>query len=459
MKKASKSIIILIPFIVFIVMMCMDDNLIINNCQSLIYLPLFFGIISIIFIDNIKRIFDKISYTLIYSLFFIRLVLIPLITCFVDIENLDIHIYAENQFLTVFLLIYEFFFVMLISYIYYKKNKYNKEEKKQYAIDKEVKNSYFILAWILGIIFCVILFRYPNLKHYFKFLLDKSSVQTSIESYKNTLEIEKSVPSIVYLLFKYIFFVLYFLVPFLIINRIKNTKLKNKNKVLCSLIVIFITGCITTTDDKAISVFVSIALLMIIAILYKEAKKYLKFVYIFVACCVFYALFAKNGNTIMDESLLDTLSSYFSGPFYVAYVFKMGKGVNIQSLLKDIPASTSFIMYFFKDTYTCNKMFNYCIYNNNLIVNKIIPMVSQSCYYFGIVMAPLLSIITAYIAFYFEKRFYECNNLAHKYILIYLCILFSVSPIIYNFSIIVTNLSGIGLFLFLIYVFGKIKFK
>ena len=74
-------------------------------------------------------------------------------------------------------------------------------------------------------------------------------------------------------------------------------------------------------------------------------------------------------------------------------------------------------------------------------------------------MAPLLSIITAYIAFYFEKRFYECNNLAHKYILIYLCILFSVSPIIYNFSIIVTNLSGIGLFLFLIYVFGKIKFK
>jgi len=441
------------------------DKILPTEYSLLPLLPLAFGLISCIFMNVYRHLFNSWSVTLIVGLYFLRSVIIPLVMCFGEYNSLVKNSFVYNNMdKAIILLVYEILIVFLTLSIKVRKlvtiYRYKKESNLVVFNYKSTLFNVILLALIVFVM--VSLIFYPRLKFHINFFVNNSS-DGSFSKAIDLANMRQGVPSVIYWLYTYFFSILQLIIPILLIQFVyKRNGLKSENKaILLSLIIVFFSIMIMT-QDKAKSIFVGINLIIMIYFLYFNKLKKIYPLFLGVLLIVaFIGLILKSGvnnndNIFMVFSLI--LVAYFGGPPNVAVALSMNDLFDLQLIISDIFNSIPFIGYFFQNRDTTQKVFNLTLYGNSISADQIVPMIGQGYFYFGFILAPIFSALCIIIAVNLEKRSKINNDIFNKYIYMYGVTIFSIAPNLYNFNILITSVSY-WLIILLISRLSKIKMR
>lgn len=428
--------------------------------RMLAILPIAFAGISSIFYKVYNNFFKKISITIIISLFFLRMTLIPLGIIMTDQQKyMEAESFLNNANQTIFIIVYEFFCVMLMLFILSRKNKESIKVKNNENENMQKNTTLFNIVIVVLCLFAVILYiRYPVLKDTIRTLFEDSE-----KIYLRASVIKSSMPSILYNIFNSIFDILYIVLPFLIILTIYKSRFSINIKIFISLFIIGIFACIATID-KFKSIIMAFSLLMLLIYLYPSKRK----IIISILCTVgvgvmFLALILKGikaNSSYNINDFVEMLQAYFSGPFGISVGFDMNNEVShFHILINDIISSFSYIRAFFTDVETTVHMYNVAFYHREYLNNKIVPMISQSAYYFGMVLSPIISCLFTSLALKLEGKLERKRNLFSKYVILYTVIYLSVSIVAYNMSIVISGLTGTILPLYILVLINRRRDK
>lgn len=442
MKKNDISFLTSIAILVSNVLATIFLFFINNNpdCWMLDLLPLAFSLILLINTNVNTKITSSVSALLIIGSYYLRMIVLPI---FYVLSNYDCLTLNENYMLYMnkasLLVIYEFSLVMFVCNLFFKKqeNDFNKKEMVNisniYAKKKMLRIILILLLLIVGITF----FIYPQFKSYFRFIF--SDDREVIVSYSNNFQIMRdTVPGVVYRIVILFVNILQILLPIILIKKIYTLKISTIKKFFLSLfpIILIISIC---TPDTATSFFIALTIIIMLINLYPKQKKILFTGAIFVGIpIVFYALFLKASTSSNWNGTSSILQAYFSGISNVATAFLMPNSPNVKIIFSDILRSIPFLSYFFQNLTVSSNIFNNVLYGVVGSHSQIIPMIGQSLYYFGFILAPIIPMLSVLIALLLEKKYRQSSDIYSKYLYLFMCIYFSLAPILYNFTIILT---------------------
>ncbi|MDO4963631.1 MAG: hypothetical protein Q4E75_06040 [bacterium] len=402
-------------------------------------LPLFFTFISILNYKVYSAFFKKISITLIIICYYFRMVILPAVSSFYNFDSLI----RNNNYLnsishSVFLMIYEFFIVLFFCNIILKKNDNVEIKKNCKGKNEEIdftKNKLVIfIVTILTLVLVLMIFLYPSFKSYFRFSFEGNINNINLANV-NYFNMKNTIPKIIYWLTIYIINILQILIPISLLDIIYRKKI-NENKKFVLSIIIAILVVLISTPERARSIIISMSLLLLIIKLYQNKNKIL--IYLIIAICLFLmfgALIFKSGNSFSNTNLSSILQAYFSGVTNVSVTFLMPDRFNLKILFNDFCTSIPFFSAFFKNWDTSVKIFNNILYAKSGNSDQIIPMIGQGMYYFGVMLSPVISLISVNFAIKCEKKYEKTKNIYLKYLYIYMVIYLSVAPILYNGTI------------------------
>lgn len=411
------------------------------------FLPLTFIIMSSILPLIYQYIFKYISITLLLLGYFFKMVILPMVIMLGNYQSLirNINVYI-NMDKAILLMSYEFICVFLMMTL--SAGKLNIQEKFSDNKVLFINNTSKAFKLIIG---TLVLFEgschllYPQFKYYTSFFIKVSESEKIAHSILMS-SIKETVPSVIYWIYIFIFNILQIIVPMLILQWIKNRCVKKNRErlgVLISVIIVGIVG-LTMTSEKANSILAAIALLVFMCYIYpKKAKILVGFMIIAGGITVFGGLIIKSGINVSVnqgeyESLSGMLQSYFNGPANVATALAMQQFEGMKIFISDLGNNTPFLGFLFNHLPTSAKNFNYTLYGTWNQADQIIPIIGQGYYYFGIIFAPVFSVVIGWIAIKMERNYLCSKEIDKKYIYIYVSILCSITPIIYNFSIFIS---------------------
>lgn len=430
--------IILSSFLAFI-------SIVLNNKDTIYWLiamlPISFPVIILINYGIFSKIKDRLSILLIIVCYYMRMVILPVVFVYSNYSSLIVdNGYLQYITYACFLAIYEFLIVLsLLSFFDNKKLVKNIKERE--TIDEYNKNSSKLFNYIVIILLITVIVGfivYPQFKYNFRFIFESNINNINLNNINHKI-MKDSIPPVIYWLIIYIIDILQVLLPIVIINSIKKMRLGNNFKFFLSLIVISIIILICT-PETARSIIIALSLCIILIKLYPKQKRLLISIIGFVLVpAVFYGLITKSRINASMNEVSNILNAYFSGISNIATSFLIPNRPNISLFFIDIINSIPFISVLFKETMSTTTLFNNVLYNNVGRHDQIIPMVSQSMCYFGVIFGPMLSYFSAKMALKIEKDYYEENNIYKKYLKLLFTIYFAISPIVYNFSILVST--------------------
>jgi hypothetical protein len=145
-----------------------------------------------------------------------------------------------------------------------------------------------------------------------------------------------------------------------------------------------------------------------------------------------------SDSLIAMEETSTMLQAYFGGVGNVANAMAVRQQFSLNIPFTDILGSIAFVSCIFKNAISTPVIFNYAIYDSSAYCDQIIPMVGQGYFYFSFMLAPIFSCAVTFIAMKCEKKANRENNLFKRFTLIFLCVMFSVSPVIYNLNIVIS---------------------
>ena len=437
-------IIISLVSIIAAIIVVFDSN-VIKYYKLIFLLPLSFGVISIIFINLYKYFFKILSITIVISMYFIRMVIVPLVMRYgnygFEVYNIDMY---NNISLAIILMIYELICVFVILGFYSRKFKkldknfiidFNSKEKEPFSV------KFIIVIMAMFIIISLILF--PKLKY------QLTSIKQLLPAHKKELffifrDMRESTPGLIYWPYSFFLNILRTLIPIYVLKQIYiKLALKGKKNIalVLSLIVSIISFCFMT-EEKAFSIFISATCFVVIYYIYKEQMRKIAPILGTVGIiAIIIAFIFKTGVVTSSNALWDLsaeLQEYFSGPANIALSLNITSKANIITYIADICNSLPLLTYFFMHLPTSRLIFNQVFYDSNMLMqqDKIIPMIGQGFYYFGYFLAPIFSVICIYFAMKFNLLMLKVKKPLQKYTYILALLVFSVSPVMYNVSII-----------------------
>lgn len=462
-KNENRNISKLILLIMFLVSIIVSILILIQNnkpeeYELLFIMPLVFAIIVLTFLSFKKNITNSIVKTILFCGYFLRATITPFIMMIGDysskVANMSVF---ENMDNSIILICYEMIIVFSILFI----NKSDKDKKgfiNKYSDFKINTRRLAVCVGTLGIITIVLITLYPSLKNLYGFFLFYNEEETTIHD-KIISGLVTTLPSLVYPIFKLVVDILRELIPIILIILVKN-KLKTRERTSLILsIAIICFSIIFMSDDKAVSIYLAIALILIMGYLYpKYIKKIIK-ITIASGIVLMVVMMAKdssisNEKTIANQ-LSDTLQAYFNGPSNVAVALNLTP-YNIKRLPIDTGKSITIVAYFFRNYKSIAYLFYAEYYGVSGRTSQIIPLIGQGYYYFGYLLAPLLHIFIVMLALYMEKRANKTKSILNKYIFLMACIILSITPIAYNWVILVNLFTSL---IIPILIIGKICVK
>ena len=445
MKKNNKNIIL---FIIILISSIIITGLMIflNNNDSywfLNFLPLLFVLVLMVCYNTFSNIFTSFSVLLLIGCYYMRIVILPLVYVIFDYSSLVTNEVFSSYIVHASLLtIYEFFIVMFFCNIVIRKQNKKKDmqlsrlEKKEIVHVKNKKMTYIVFILVLFVVISYIL--YPTFISYFHFIFETNYEAQNAYSI-NYVAMQQSIPKLLYWLVVYAFGILQIILPILLISYINKTKLTQNFKFLISIIVV-LAVLLIATPDVAKSIIISLTLGIVLLKLYPKKKRIISFVLIvgFIPV-VFLGIFIKSGVHEIGNSISSVSQAYFSGIPNIATSFLLQGRPNPLMIFTDIVKATPFVLSFFKDVQSTPNLFNYILFNNtDGHHSQIIPMIGQSMYYFGILLSPIISVLSATIALYFEKKYSQISYICEKYLYLLIAIYFAIAPVVYNFSIMIS---------------------
>lgn len=446
-KKTSQNynILLLVP----IIMICTLVSIFIIDNKRIPYkyvwiwlLPVSFMVFSILFNRLYLLLGKSITITLLISLMFFKNVVTPCIMALGDGAFLSKVNVRPHMLYAIGLEIYEEFAIFLLMNIMYKKSKnaLKNTSLKPLELEKtKIKMFNRITIIMLCIVLaCIILF--PQLSSFFILGISGDTAK-NISIAQSRLAMRSSVPTIIYYSYVQLATILRWILPISVIYNLYISKSFNeKFKIITSLIVICFS-VIWTTETIATSVFIAVALTLLISRIYIKQKKKILFISLgAIGVVAILALLLKSFGSggIQSASygrIASTLQAYFSGLENIAIANMIPNTISINEAIGDIFRFIPYVMHFFKDFTTSNMQFNFIYFESPDMVTQIIPMISQGARYFSFFFAPVFTIIFGWTAFHWEIKAMNRNTLFDYTLCVIGCVCFSMAIVMYSASL------------------------
>lgn len=461
-------------FIVFIISFSVSIILFIENYGKhgfnyLFLLPLTYSIVTLFLSAVIKLQIKKLLFILLYGLYFVRMVLQPFL---IHLSDYSIVLGGRTQVISNFIIIrnlpsavilmcYEFVIIFFTLYLYY-----NKLNTKNYfsPVNEDLKTTLLFKEIIASLLFLIgsVILVYPQVTNYFEFFISNQS-KTNFEYSKNLIYMKRTIPYYIYWLVLFVLDLLQIFLPILMVSFIYK-KIRPYSYFIAyvfSLVILFFTFTIMT-PQRMTSIQLSFVLFVILGMLYPKITKQLSpFIFSLIIVFTILALlikvnFTENSKINSLSYLSGIINAYFSGPFNISASLSITHSISFNIVVSDILRNIPFLSYFFKDIPNSVNLFNKTVLGENQTY-LIFPMIGQGKFYFGYFLAPVFSIMSIVFAFYFERKYETSNSIIEKYIFLYIAILFVMSPVMYNFNILVSFLFKV-LFCLILLSISRIRF-
>lgn len=437
------SVLFLSSFIISILLAFMNNN---DDYWILTILPLLFIAVLVICYNTLSCVFESFSVLLMVGCYYMRMVILPFIYVYFDYSTIVINDAFLSYLIPASLLtFYEFLVVMFFCNVIIKKNNKRKNDKdlslenvkNNVVINRKNKKAFIIIAFLITFIMIVYAF-YPSIISYFHFIFETNIEKQNVNSI-NYVVMQQTIPKLLYWLAVYAIGILQVILPIQIINYISKTKITQNIKFLLSL---FVVGFVllVATPDVAKSIIMALALCIILFQIYPGKKKtMIGIILIGFVPAVIFGIFIKTGVREIGNSISSVLQAYFSGIPNIATAFLLEGRPSVLMIFKDIIKATPFILSFFKEMKSTPNLFNYVLYGNvEGYHTQIVPMVGQSLFYFGFILAPIISVLSLKISLFFEKKYSQVKYVYEKYLYLLMSIYFAIAPVVYNFSIMIS---------------------
>lgn len=416
----------------------------------LFLLPLTFGLLSAIYNSLYMEVPNNLGISVMLILFFVRMVVSPLLMRFGGYAG-TISLNIENNTTgAVFLVVWEAICVFSLLYIVNKRdNKKVHDTRVAESIFEQPKLDYRYTA-VLGVVvlaLCVCLVVTPELmKGYRTFFHMKDADFTSYEdSYLVAKYGTTFIKKLSLVTGQYLVRILTIVIPaYLMILISADKKLLNRIGALaCCILPMFVIG-----GAIARSLIYTVCLLMLYNYLFNSQRISKRAVVLL--CGVGVAVVAywimRGGSASLFEQFSKRFSAYFSGVNVVSGVFNLPKDIEakvgyfLYDFIGSVPYGTTLfgpsqirISYFF-NTYNASS-------------GQIPATIGMGYYYFGPVLAPLYSMLFAYVSYragYRLKHSLYRAPISCVRLLLY-TFYFSMGIVMYNIEILITNYLSIFL--------------
>lgn len=443
-----------------------------SNWDNIIFLPVTFLAICILMATFYDLFLKSVFITVISGLYWIRLVLTPVVMSMADYavvsENRDWEIYLPQAFLLeCYGAIVAFMLITIFSH------------KIRVACNKDssYKSIYYPLTFKMGVVIClffsmVMFCSWPNLIRYFFITILGAPKTWYVFVEQRSLGGTGEGPLGIFVtLLGYLIVIFQIILPPLVLTLILNKRNKmeaygySEKKILRSILplsalLIIITGFIAT-ESRANTVIAAACLLLTLMSFSNKKEKKILFVFLIMLFCM--AAGALWYKTTYQSSLNTTgglnrisqlLGEYFAGPQNIAasiQAVKRNGGPDLKYILVDIlnhaPYGSHFLPDSLKSVESSTVLFNKSLYNVSWMSNydQIIPSVGQGYFWFGFLLAPLNTAITVALGIWFEIRVRKATTPLYRNILFWGCTCM-------GFSASSNNLSQACCFLWYIFV-------
>lgn len=370
--------------------------------QRMFLLPLGYFLVSLLFAVNYKQLTVNIPKLIIQSMFFVRLVLIPLLYSFDPGRQLyEGKASVSGSFAEACLLmLYEYVAVQAVIFFYEHTRHRIREDKVHFTSFDVCK----VAVLCLGVYIAVIAIAFPDYTTPFRTILELDEVDFATSSRLEVLQIG-SIGRILRTLFSLAVQLFRVLFP---AYWIRVCYQRNAGRVATLVMVL---GCVLQffflTSTFAEAVITSLALIMYYLQLYptKRRTTFGFLVLSTVGIIVLYfgvRFFVKGiggGQYVKDEGFLaysrQILNAYFGGVDNVAAIFNVPDGYEIEAMRAGLLGAIPFNSTLFGDI--GNKLQHF--YNEfNVSSGQIPPTIGSGYYFFGAALSPVLTMLFVYLS-------------------------------------------------------------
>lgn len=391
---------------IFIVTLCMSIIIILlsgrlaDNYRIISILPMVYTICTgIIIMANPMFIFNLFK-IIIIVLYGIRMFILPLLILIIGEPNYNNNI-ASNVLMSidksVFLQSYEFLIVSIFL-TFNNKGDYLQSNKDLDVIsDLKLTQKARKIIWILILLLCIILIRYPALLSKFRpivFINESEYIKWKIYN----AQVNSNMPKLIYYISTWLLSTLRIAISYLILIYLKKKSEKSKNPkkyIIASLIVIS-SWFLIVTEDKAGNFYCAAAMLILLMKLYANKRKYIKRNIInicLIVLLVFIITLINKSEPGLAERYILKINAYFSGTINIAAASTMPRENLIEYFIGDTLRSIPIVKGLFTDMNMSYILFNKCLAYDTIYNSQIIPCIGQGYFYFGYIGAPIFSVI------------------------------------------------------------------
>ncbi len=398
-------LLIVISIIILFICLINCDSLP-SHSRAIIILPFVYVICLIILeISRKKGPIDFIQF-MIMAFYSVQYLIFPLYTFCSGMIDLSEYNTDINQHITDAVLLQSFVLICITLYLILSKDKVKVDTisnlSKNFISSKIARR----LVLLLILVSACLLVKYPQFLLKFRLIFYNNDSDTYYSFLEASKTVRAGMPDLVYVLGLWILQITKLLIVYYLIIFIWNLS-KGKNEYFYIIVSAVIVGCscLITTEDKAVTIFSAISIILLMLKLYPKRIKFILsilgvslFCFIFVGFIIIPMLGANSSGTVAYK-----LNAYFSGTINVAGGFLMEGNNKINTFLGDIFRSIPMVNHFFVDFPMSYIEFNRALGYDAVYNSQIIPMISQGYYYFNIVGAVIFPITLIY----FIKRFFN----------------------------------------------------
>ena len=427
----------ILSFIEFIYLIFNNIN---GNYSLLPLLPLFNALLFYITSIIVGNKLAHIGNILILSLLFVKNSLIPLFTFlgnYNTIMKLNIEYNANRAIL---LMLYEMFAIMLM-FIYVNRKQF---KSIVYRLDNDTSMKKIVVA--LSLYCCFIFIMFPDVFFSFKTIFNLSDENFTV-GFHNDLAFG-SIQRILRTLFGVVFNVVRILLPVMIIRFLfrKRMNLIVESFIISTLIFLQFLFITSTFAESIVS-----SLIVLLAVIKMRPKMYgpiLKISAISVSfIIIFYFSFryaiigtkSRYAGSSFVEYCCSVMNAYFGGIDNVAAVFNVPDTDVMTNFLNTLKCTVPFNTTFFGE----HGMIYTSLYNiSNFSMGQIPPTLTSSCYYFGTLFSPIISVIFVYISIKYSYLALKMNSYWQYISYVFISIIFALGISMYNDQISLTWFNG-----------------
>lgn len=401
--------------------------------SSLPFLPIFHGLISLIFARNYRFMFNRKSIFIILSLYYLRNVITPFLMSLGKYSSAINIRSIENIENALVLMILETFLVYFFIFYYSNKQirkigfKFKLNEKKKYIF----KVAMFLIISLMIISYIII----PEIGKKFISIFDKNAATQAVLITDFTLP-TGSIKRSLYTLFDIFFGVIRLFIPAWIIFFIRKKVSFKYIAIILSSFVVF-TQLLFFTNEVMSTFIVMTVLIMFIFKLFSNHKKFI-FMYLgggvmssFVL--ILLAKSAESSSSIVNDfsAISKLMLAYFPGITNVAGIFNIREANTLNTLFADFYSTIPFRNTLFGIETSSTSLELFRVFN--LGPGQIIPNVGQAFLYLGF-LAPLASIYLVKVSIKYDYFQNSENNIFKFLTYNYILIVAAITPVFYYFT-------------------------